>query len=462
MQITAKPGSAPSSSSADAAQPNLRYAWYVVFVLMICYTLSFIDRQILSLMVGPIKRDLALSDTRVGLLQGLAFALFYTVLGLPLGRIADTKNRRNLVTIGVMVWSVMTALCSAARSFGMLFLTRIGVGVGEATLSPGSFSLITDYFPRERLGRALSLYSMGIFIGSGLALIVGGTVVQMTASMPSIDVPILGAIAPWRFTFLVVGLPGLLIGLWALTLKEPARKNLLRGSDGRPTNLSLAQVLGQVKLRWQSMIGISVAMIFQSMCTYAFTAWGPAFFARVYHWTPGQIGRSLGLIILTFGIFGMYLGGALADRWMKQGIREAHLRIGVISGIGVFVCFVPALLGNSPTMTLALLAPGFFFLGLPIGTAYAALQLIFPNQVRGQVAALFILIFNLGGQTLGPLVPGLLNDYWFKSEAMIGTSAAITIGVAAIMTSLLFRLIYAPYRRHSEEMDQLVAKAAQA
>jgi MFS family permease len=196
------------------------------------------------------------------------------------------------------------------------------------------------------------------------------------------------------------------------------------------------------------------------MCTYAFTAWAPAFFQRIHHWTPAQVGRSLGVIIVTCGCLGMYVGGVLADRWSKQGIREGHLRTGVISGIGVLVFFVSALLVSSPALTLALLAPGFFFLGLPMGNAYAALQLILPNQVRGQVAALFIFIFNLGGQTLGPLLPGVFNDYLFKSELMIGTSMAMTIGVAAVMTSVMFRIIYVPYRRHSEAMDALAAKSA--
>jgi MFS family permease len=459
METTVK-ASSLKAESGTAAQPRLGYAWYVVLVLVVCYTLSFIDRQILSLLVGPMKRDLGLSDTRVGLLQGLAFALFYTIMGLPLGRLADTKNRRNLITIGIAFWSVMTMLCSAARSFGTLFLSRIGVGVGEATLSPGAFSIITDYFPRERLGRALSLYSMGIFIGSGLALIVGGSVVQMTAKMPAIDVPILGMIASWRFTFLIVGVPGLLIALWALTIKEPLRKNLLMNKDGAPSRLSTAQVIEQIRVRWQSIFGISFGMVFQSMCTFAFTAWGPAFFQRIHHWTPAQTGRTLGVIVITCGCLGMYTGGVLADRWAKAGIREGHLRPGVISGVGVLVFFVAAFLQTNPWMTAALLAPGIFCLGLPMGNSYAALQLILPNQVRGQVSALFFFIFNLGGQTMGPLLPGLFNDYLFKSEAMLGPSLALAIGFAAVMTSLVFRSVYSPYRRHSAAMDAAVKAAA--
>lgn len=168
--------------SSHTKQPSGRagsaYAKYVVFVLVICYTLAFVDRQILSLLVGPIKHDLSLSDSRYGLLSGLAFAVLYTFMGLPIGRLVDTRNRRNIVICGVTAWSIMTSLCSAARSFASLFAARIGVGIGEAALSPSAFSIISDYFPKEQLGLALSIYSMGIFIGTGLALLVGGAVVD--------------------------------------------------------------------------------------------------------------------------------------------------------------------------------------------------------------------------------------------------------------------------------------------
>lgn len=442
---------APTATLVEPAEPglDLQYAWYAVFVLTICYTLSFIDRQILSLLVGPIKRDLALSDTRVGLLQGVAFALFYTLVGLPLGRLVDTRNRRNLVSAGVLVWSLMTAFSAVGRSFWPLFAARMGVGVGEATLSPGAFSMLTDYFPKDRLGRALSVYSMGIFIGSGLALIVGGSVVDFTAHISAIDVPVFGLIASWRFTFLIVGLPGVLVALWLLTIKEPVRKRLLIAHDGHASKLSASQVIEQIRVRWQSVLGISFAMVFQSMCTFAFMAWTPAFFQRVHHWSAGQTGRRLGWIVAVFSCLGMYAGGALADRWLKRGVPEAHLRVGVISGVGAFLFFVPAMTASSPITTLVLLAPALFFLGLPVGTAYAALQLILPNQVRGQISALFILIFSFGGMTLGPLLPAVLNDYVFHSEQMVGTSVAIAIGFGSLATAAIFRLLYGPYRKDS-------------
>ena len=335
----------PAAAPADRpANSSLAYAWYVVIVLMSCYTLSFVNRQILTLLFAPIKHDLAISDTLVGLLQGFAFAIFYTVFGVPIGRIADTSNRRNLIAAGIFLWSIMTCLCAAAGSFWSLFFMRIGVGIGEASLSPAAFSLITDYIPKKRLARAISVYQMGIFIGTGIALIVGGSVVDATLRLKTVAVPILGVIASWRLSFIAVGLPGFLFVLWLYTIKEPARRGALRAADGNAPKLSLSQVYAQGLMRWQSIVGISLAMIVQSLCSYAFSSWGPAFFQRVHGWSAGQTGRSLGFIMLICGCVGMYIGGTLSDRWQQRGMAEAPLKVGVISAVGTGILFVTAML----------------------------------------------------------------------------------------------------------------------
>lgn len=440
--------------STRSSSPSIGYAWYVVFVLMVCYTLSFIDRQILALLVGPIRRELQISDTQIGLLQGLAFAIFYTACGLPLGRVADRHNRRNLLTVGLLLWSAMTALCAGARSFPTLFLARMGVGVGEAALSPAAFSMISDYFPKERLAAALSVYSMGVFIGSGLALMVGGLVVQAVSTLPPMDVPLIGVIAPWRFTFLAVGLPGILVAALLLTVREPIRKNLAAGG----ARLTMAEVIAEVRQRWQSVLGVSVGMGGQAMCTYAFIAWGPAFFQRVHGWSAGQTGQTLGLMILVTGCTGMYLGGSLSDRWLKQGVREAPLKVGVYAAVGTALFFGLAFLspGASAGWTVAMLWGGLFCLAFPIGSAYASLQLIVPNQVRGQVTALLLVIFNLIGLTLGPLLPALMNDRVFEDPMRVGTSIGITVVGGSVFMILLFRSIYAHYRRHHTLMHPAI------
>jgi MFS family permease len=444
---------APASSTlANQSRASLRYAWYVVIVLTALYMLSFVDRTILSLLVGSIKRDLGISDTRIGLLQGLSFALFYTIMGLPLGRLADTRGRRNLIAACVIVWSLFTSACSAAKSFWSLFLTRIGVGVGEAGLSPAAYSLISDYFPPERLGVAISVYYMGVFLGSSLALLVGGVVVDTMARIHTVTLPLLGTIASWRVTFLIVGLPGLACALLVYTIKEPLRRNMLRSAQGGVARLSFGQSVGQMRLRWQSLGGISLAMVFQSMANYALVSWGPTYFLRVHGWTAGQSGKALAAILLIAGCGGMYTGGRLSDHWQRRGLDEAPMRVMVLGAIFTLVLLPVGTLLADVRWTLAFLFAGVFALALPMGISAAALQRIFPNQVRGVVSALYLFILNIGGQSLGPLLPGVFNDYLFHNGRMIGYSLAITMGGAAILMLITLLAAYRHYRRHYHMM----------
>ena len=445
------PASAPSKSSNQPAT-SLAYAWYVVIILTALYMLSFVDRTILSLLVGSIKRDLGISDTRIGLLQGLSFALFYTIMGLPLGRMADTRSRRNLIAAGVVVWSLFTSACSASKSFWSLFLTRIGVGVGEAGLSPAAYSLISDYFPPERLGVAISVYYMGVFLGSSLALLVGGVVVDTMTRIHTVTLPLLGTIASWRVTFLIVGLPGLLFALLVYTIKEPLRRNMLRSAQGEVARVTFAQSFGQMRIRWQSVGGISLAMVFQSMANYALISWGPTYFSRVHGWTPGQSGKALAAILLIAGCGGMYTGGRLSDRWQRRGLDEAPMRVMVIGAIGTILLLPIGTLLPDVRWTLALLYAGVFCLALPMGISAAALQRIFPNQVRGVVSALYLFVLNIGGLTLGPLLPGVFNDYLFHNGKMIGYSLSITMGGAAVLMLLTLLASYRHYRRHYQLM----------
>ncbi len=446
-----------TSTRADQPRASLGYAWYVVIILTGLYMLSFVDRTILSLLVGSIKRDLAISDTRIGLLQGLSFALFYTIMGLPLGRLADTRSRRNLIAVGVVVWSVFTGACSIAKSFWSLFFTRIGVGVGEAGLSPAAYSLISDYFPPERLGVAISVYYMGVFLGSALALLVGGLVVDTMTRIHTVTLPLIGTIASWRVTFLIVGAPGLLCALLVYTIKEPLRRNMLRNADGKTARVSFGQALGQMGMRWQSLGGISLAMVFQSMANYALISWGPTYFLRVHGWTAGQSGRALAVILLIAGCGGMLTGGRLSDHWQRRGLDEAPMRVMVLGAIATMLLLPVGTLLNDARWTLAFLFAGVFALALPMGISAAALQRIFPNQVRGVVSALYLFVLNIGGLSLGPLLPGVFNDYLFHNGKMIGYSLSITMGGAAVLMVITLLAAYRHYRGHYQMMVETTA-----
>jgi predicted MFS family arabinose efflux permease len=289
-------------------------------------------------------------------------------------------------------------------------------------------------------------------------LIVGGEVTQQVAKMPAVTVPVLGEIASWRLTFLIVGLPGLLVGLLVYTVREPLRRSLLRPAGGPSSRLSPDEVLREFRLRWRSVVGICVALSAQAACNYAILAWAPTYFDRVHHWEKSAIGRTLGLILLTAGISGMFAGGKLCDHWVGKGIREAPLKVGVVGTIWAGVFFGSAMSMPNVTWLLVLMVPAQFFLALPVGSSYASLQLIFPNQLRGQVAALMVFTISLGGQALGPLLPPLFNEYLFRDGNMIGWSLAITVVLASAVSAAFGRATYKSYRTHYEWMLKLDAK----
>ena len=433
--ISASSGGSPADAARplDDAYPSARTAWYTVFVLMLCYTLSYADRQILAFLVGPLKADLHLSDTQIGLLQGLAFALVYTVFGLPMGALADRLSRRNLIAMGVLAWSVMTSLSSVARSFLWLAAARTGVGLGEATLSPCAFSMITDSFPKQRLSSALSVYTMGIQLGSGLALIIGGVVVQAVSQLHPIVLPIAGPIAAWRMTFLIVGIPGVFFVLLLATVREPRRHAALVDTQGVALRFGALETLGLIRARWRSTTGLALMIACQATCNYALLSWGPAFFDRVHHWPKDRIGLVLGLTTLGCGCLGLLVGGRASDRWQSKGVSDAPLRIGLISLVGMILTLAPAMLCADVRWTVALLVPAVFFIGLPIGCGYAALQLIFPNQARGFASSIVIFVVALIGLGAGALLPGLLNDRLFHDGQRIGASISITIVMASLI-----------------------------
>jgi MFS family permease len=255
-----------------------------------------------------------------------------------------------------------------------------------------------------------------------------------------------------------VGLPGALVGLLVYTVREPLRHNLLRTSEGESTRLSLGEVRRELWLRRKSVAGLCVALSAQAACNYAIFAWAPTYFLRVHKWGRATIGLTLGVMILTAGIVGMYVGGKLCDRWIRRGIHEAPLKVGVVATVWAAVFFGLAMSMPDLTWLLVLMVPAQFFLALPVGSSYAAMQLIVPNQLRGQSAALLFFTISLGGQTIGPFLPGFLNDRVFHDGNMIGWSLAITVVLASAVSAAFFRATYQPYRTHYEWMRKLEAK----
>ncbi|KJS08545.1 MAG: hypothetical protein VR73_05285 [Gammaproteobacteria bacterium BRH_c0] len=404
------------------------YPWFVVLMLMVAYALSFVDRQILSLLVEPIKDDLAISDSQIGLLQGLAFALFYTLAGLPIGRLADYSNRRNIIAIGITVWSLMTFLCSLPKTFFGFFLARMGVGVGEAALSPSAYSLMSDYFPRERIGTAVGIYNVGIYVGAGLALIIGGVLIDAIPAIRDQLPALVAGFADWRIVFMLVGLPGILLAvLFVLLVREPARRYQLTGH--RTDKLSIADSISFVARRWRRFFGFFVGMTLQSIIFYALLSWVPTHFIREFGWSQGDIGLSLGIVMVIFGSIGVIAGGMLCDYFWKKGVDDAPILVAFLSLIGVALSVVMALVFHAqPYWQLIAVGVSLFSCSLMMTAGPAGLQNMLPNQLRAQVSATYLFVLNLVSLTLGPLLPALLSDHLFQDERYIGLSVLIVVG----------------------------------
>lgn len=406
-------------------QPDERYGWYIVFVLILAYTVSYVDRQILTLLVEPIKASLGITDVQVSLLHGLAFAIFYTSLGLPLGRLADRRRRVTIITAGVFVWSLMTALCGMARGFWQLFAARVGVGVGEAALSPAAYSMLADSFGPKNLPRALSAYTGAIYMGAGLALVAGGALIGV---MPPLDLPVVGHLEPWQGVFLVVAAPGLLVGLLTATLREPARRGKGSAAADFP---SLSGVFAYLSERRRAyglfVLGYSAA----SLMWNGAIAWIATYFIRAFGLTPSEIGVQLGLVLLVVGTGSIMLGGQLASRWRAAGKKDAGLRVGVLSTAIALPFVVAAPFATTPELALLLYA-GFVFGGaMPYGAAVSCLQEMTPNRMRAQVSALYLLGINMGGLGLGPTVVAFVNEHVLGGGADVGKALALTAMVAA-------------------------------
>jgi len=405
-QTSAQGVSTESIVSPDMSQA---YAYYVLGVLFVVTVFNYIDRQILSILLQPIKEDLKISDTALGFLTGFAFAIFYTVAGIPLARIADRWSRRSLIAISLAIWSLMTATSGLARGFSDLALARIGVGIGEAGSAPPGHSLLSDYFPLEKRATALSIYACGVYIGVGLGFWLGGWINDAFG---------------WRAAFFAVGLPGVVMALVVrLTVRE-----LPRGwRDQHTTNLraySLQEVWRFFRTltagRW-----LSLAAALHAFASYSSGTWGPVFFIRIHHMMPGELGVWLAWIVALGGGLGIFTGGWLADRWI-QSEPCARMYVSMI-GILLSIPFNIAVL-LLPDHRLALLCalPANFFGTLGTGPSVAVIQELAPPTMRAMASAVYLFIIVSIGLGAGPATVGILNDW-------IGTPDAVRYSLLGII-----------------------------
>ena len=447
------PGGAVDTPGEEAYPPPL-YAWYVVGVLTLAYVLSFIDRQILNLLVGPIERDLGINDTQMSLLMGFSFAVFYTLFGIPLGRLADSGSRRVIIAAGVAVWSLLTAGCGLARRYWELALLRMGVGVGEASLSPAAYSLITDIFRPEQRATAISVYSMGIYVGSGLAFILGGLVVKFASGREQFDLPLVGPTRAWQLIFVVVGLPGLLVSLLVLaTVREPARRGTpaVACGSGLASPVALTEVWAYLKENRATFACLNVGVACLTVSSYGMSGWVPTFFVRKYGWAPGQVGLVFGSIVAVAGTLGITAGGRLADHFRSRERTDAELWVAWLAAVAWLPFGILYPLMPDATWAAVLLAPAVFFGSVPFGLAPAAIQRMTPNPMRAQATALYLFVINLIGMGLGPTAVALVTEKVFHDPRAVDRSLLL-VGLAADSAAILFLWLgLKPYRRSVED-----------
>jgi MFS family permease len=458
-----RPGAKPSGIGAGglrmvaSAQLNeTPYAWFVVLALALTNMAAFLERQIVTLLYGPIKADFHISDTQVSLLSGAAFILFGTVFGLFFGRLADRANRKWIITLGVVAWSAATMACGLTRSFGQLFAARIAVGVGEATLSPSAMSLVADYFPRRRLARGMSVYTSSVSAGAGLALVAGGAAIQFVGGLPPLRAPFVGPLAPWQMTFVLVSLCGLVVLLPLAFVKEPARRDAIGGEDTPPrltTGEVLAHLFRQRRFYFYHCAGFSLATVLAA----GGVSWIPTFFIRHHHWAPQQIGYAYGLIVAVCGVVGVLAGARIAEWMDARGCRDTNVRLPLIALALAAVPTVLVPVVADPRVALGLLALSSVIGSVATAPIWAALQMVTPNQMRGQVVALFAFIANVVGMGLGPLVVALFTDFIFRDEARVGSALVLATLVLKPIVLVCFWRCLRGYTEALTAYDLMVA-----
>jgi len=419
-----------SESTNESRYPKPGYAWFMVVLLTIAYMLSYIDRYIMGLLVEPIKADLALTDTQVGLLMGLAFGLVYAVFGLPFGWLADHKRRTFVVAAGITIWSAATAATGLAKSFFSLFLARMTVGIGEASLSPSAMSMIKDSFAPDRRGKPIAFYTMALSLGSGIASLIAAVVLTWAKSIPEIKLPVVGVIEPWQLVFIVFGVPGLLLALVFLLAKEPPRQ-VEKTVNEKSGPAAMFKFVGENRLPFFGIVVLAGAMI---VVAYSH-GWLAATFERTWGWSAEKYSAINGVILLVVGPATVFFAGWLSDLLYQRGRAEAPYLI-LLAGVAILVpSGVLATLMSNAYVAIGILGITTFGIALASAVGVTSLLNITPSNISAQVVALYYMLVSLAGAILGPAAPALLSDYVFGNDKLNWAVSCVPLifGVPALI-----------------------------
>lgn len=417
----------PLSSNPDAAAwPRPAYAWYAVFILVLAYAMATLDRVIIGLLVESIQRDLGLDDTAISLLIGLAFSLFYTLFGLPIGMLVDRGNRVSILSTGIVIFSIATAACGMAKGFVSLFMARIFVGIGEATVNPSSSSIIADYFPPERRAKAFGVLMLGGSLGTSMAYLLGSFAIHLSTWLQTHE-GILHGVRDWQLVFFMTGAAGMLLGLvmW-LTMREPVRRETGKATEGDGKKADLRQVVRELtatlsaqKLAYLAVIGGAVMNVF---LISAQLSWYPTLFIRVFTVAPAEIGSMLAMVGFPAGVISALSSGLIMAWFAKRGRTDGPLIIMLAQAtiwgcLGVAKCLAPTV-----EMSLAFHFVTALTANWGVPAAMVGITQITRNRLRGQMTGLYSLIVGLVAVTLGPLAVGVLSDNVFTDRGGIAYS----------------------------------------
>ena len=422
-------------SNANIAWPSAARAWWAVFVLLVCYLLMFLDRNILALVVGPIRQDLGVTDTQVGLLLGPVFGLFYTVLTVPFGWLVDRTNRRNIILFGVTFWGAMTVCAGYAATFGELAGARVGLALGEAALMPSVFSLLGDYFPPETRGRAVGVFGTGGFVGIGAANFVGGGILHMFGG-PQATLPLVGTIAVWKAVLILVGSGTLIAAILMLSVREAPRAHIALSRSTAGKGESVLKYMGRHR---RAFTYVYLAYGCVALIAFGWFAWIPSYFVRQFSMPPANVGIAIGAVSAVAGAIGCVIGGFIADRWTRNKVLGGKFSVLLILWAG----WIPAVCGLLffNNYFVSLVSVGLFMLADGIGLIQfgAVIQDMVPAPLRGRAVSVWYLVTGVIG-TLGPILIPLVNEHVLHSDqSMRFAIAAVTVPV--ILLGLLMSVL---------------------
>jgi predicted MFS family arabinose efflux permease len=429
--------------------PSRKTGYSAVIVMTFAQVFAFIDRQIPAMLVEPIKQDFSLNDSQIALLGGAAFSIFYAIMALPIGYAVDRYKRVNVLGTGIFVWSLMTTLAGLANSFGRLFGARIGVAVGEAVMAPVSVSLVSDYFPQNKQGKPMGIITAGVYIGIGATLIGGGYLIDYLTDIGGITIPGIGYFKPWQATFLVVGIPGILISVAAFMLHEPRRLGLAQTPEKDSKSINIFSHIIKNK---STLIPMFAGLIFMALIFYSFTFWAPSMMVRTHGLSLTEVGFSLGIITIISSILGTISSGAVVDYLRSRGRTDAPIRTAMFACIFAMPAICLAPLVENVVAAWTLIGIYLFFISsfAPIGLL--AVSGVSSNEVKGQMAAVHAFLMMAFGLSLGPQITAFFTDFILQDESKLGLAVSLTGGLVLPIAAVCFWMSLKRYRKAYDQL----------